>query len=599
MNDLERPVFDFATMEEQQACHLVLKSPRQPNDFQIANKCLKHLTKDGFHSYTHFFTYVNQICTRLLSEVIIGQYYYASQKLVHSSRRAESTLQLLINQQDSLFLQWNDRNEHIINMYDSLETRLGEQTKGFEVKIETIATMLEEEKVAWINEYRRFQEAQQEEFERRQHELKLLTQAVRGFQWLSSPFTSVWNLLTISKTGFSYDKIDAKVLKALEILLRLSAKMKDWLSDKLSTLIVYCCLSVNSVKMIFIHSVDTSKKAVYELWTSIVDGIQFGYYLSEICIYTVGGLFCILLATMPPSTRWLRRFMVGLQLLKLVTSLVHLISLRYKSVDGRTVHGDQDQDVKRLVFRDSTEILSEWHIHAQVVLYLMGCTTTMFHRCFRTFSRHCYDYDENERTNKTSAKQDLNVTDESSFASPLHHPSDDRRPRETGRGVYGTWPSRDFQRDSQFTNTPIADTSQRTTLSVPPIHQPEVWISNKTHPSKLMKDIVPRGLQTRNVHRSQSQRVVDSAASTANSAPTPLSGATEISLDDSWTDSSNNVNENTKKRNFFAIESSTNNHSNRDDVMDDNTSEGEKTEVEYEDANEKYHGEPDFKRACP
>jgi hypothetical protein len=222
MRDLGRPLFHFDSEEDHKACVQTLKdyskvqeqatNGRYPPSDQsitsrnIATKCLARLTDSGVNSYTHFFSYVNQLCTRLLSEYVLGQYYETSYQLARSSKVAEGKIQSLIEQQDLLFHRWNEREEHVLGLYDQLEAHVEKQTTGLESKIGRLRMKLEEEHEHWKLEYARFQENLAKELERHQKEFAFFSSIVRKVQdsmaaWTSA-VDSLWKSAKIGHSAF-------------------------------------------------------------------------------------------------------------------------------------------------------------------------------------------------------------------------------------------------------------------------------------------------------------------------------------------------------------------------------------------------------------
>ena len=123
--DLGRPMFQFKDKDERNTCSQTMRDCNKNDGSQqtnnIASNCLIHLTDPGVSTYTHFFSYVNQLCTRLLSETIFGMYYQTSNQLAQSSKIAESKMQVLIEQQDILFDRWNEREKLVQEQFQGLE----------------------------------------------------------------------------------------------------------------------------------------------------------------------------------------------------------------------------------------------------------------------------------------------------------------------------------------------------------------------------------------------------------------------------------------------------------------------------------------------
>lgn len=222
MRDLQRPLFHFETEEDRKACETSLSDYSRaqeeasdgnhlPSDQtltsrNIATKCLARLTDSGVNSYTHFFSYVNQLCTRLLSEFVLGQYYETSYHLARSSKVAEAKIQSLIEQQDLLFHRWTEREQHVLGMYDQLESHVEMQTVGLESKIERLRTKLGEEHEHWKEEYARFQENLVKEMERHQREFAFFSGIVRKVQDSVATCTlaveSLWKSVQIGQSVF-------------------------------------------------------------------------------------------------------------------------------------------------------------------------------------------------------------------------------------------------------------------------------------------------------------------------------------------------------------------------------------------------------------
>ena len=584
LNDLGRQVFDFTYTEEHEECNQVLTNLLQPpDDTQIANKCLKHLTSDGFHVYTYFFSYVNQICTRLLTEVVASS-------LVHSSQRAESTLQMLIDQQDSQFGRWNERHEQIMDMYDNLEEKVVEQAEGFGEKLESLETLFEEQKDIWNDEYRRFQEEQQEELNRRQDELILLTQLVRGLRWATSPFGSAWNW--IASNEFSFEVVSDMISILQDLLSEWSLQVQEWSSDLMSKLTDACGKTTETVKASVTKTVDGWKASTYDVWNSILNGIQFSYHISEICIYAIGGLFCILLVTVPPSTRWMRRSMVILLSVKMIASIMCLVTLPRKKLGGdRRDAFETDDNVywSESVVRHGTEMLNEWHFQCQVVVYLIGLVATMLRRCFQTSNMDCYDSDCSqcdERMPDSIFQRDLNAT----YTSPLQNPPEIlRRPhihQPDPAALVSPHSQRNIQSFRQHDTDSEDDSNPRTQTPLRR-HQPDEGIAASVRHTSSSINRSPR-LQPREEDIAPSPQIVDPTAEVASTRVTQNT--------DTSRSSTNNV---TKKRPFDAVDSSTNSDENGNIAMnDDNATEDEMTDDEYEDAHQEMEDGPPTKRIC-
>jgi hypothetical protein len=221
LQDLERPLFKFDNDEDHIACSNVLQeykkvqvggTEKQQKGNQakmsrdISSKCLSRFTDIGINSYTYFFSYVNQLCTRLLSEFVLTQYYETSHHLASSSKVAEEKIQKIIEQQDKLFQSWTEREKLVLGMYDELETRVVKQTDGLESKIASLRRKLEEEHEHWTHEYQKFKERLESELEKQQKEFAVFAGVIHKIQeaWfsLTTPIESFWQSVQVGHSLF-------------------------------------------------------------------------------------------------------------------------------------------------------------------------------------------------------------------------------------------------------------------------------------------------------------------------------------------------------------------------------------------------------------
>ncbi|KAL3911941.1 MAG: hypothetical protein SGILL_007083 [Bacillariaceae sp.] len=228
LEDLQRPLYKFHEDKDQQACSKALQdygtvqvggSEKQHKAHQaklsreVSLKCLSRLTENGFHVYTHFYSYVNQICTRLLSEFVLGRYYQTSHDLATTSKVAEEKIQKVIEHQEQLFKIWTEREAEVLGMYDNLETRVVKQTDGLESKIASLRSKLEEEQEHWKDEYQQFQKRLVAEFERHQKEFAIFARFIHKcqealfsvqealFSW-TTPIESLWQSVQVGHSLF-------------------------------------------------------------------------------------------------------------------------------------------------------------------------------------------------------------------------------------------------------------------------------------------------------------------------------------------------------------------------------------------------------------
>jgi len=203
MEDIGRPLFQFQDENQHSSCSRVIKDyngmkpqghietdideanifhrghQKQGNRLSIASNCLVHLTDTGVSTYTHFFSYVNELCTRLLSETVLGMYRQTSHQLVKSSKIAESKIQALIEQQDVFFDKWSEREEHVLNIYDELDCRIQEKSSSIESEIQSLREKIQDEHRLRNDEYKRYQDALADEIQKYREEFTIFSNMTR------------------------------------------------------------------------------------------------------------------------------------------------------------------------------------------------------------------------------------------------------------------------------------------------------------------------------------------------------------------------------------------------------------------------------------
>eukprot|EP00536_Pseudo-nitzschia_multiseries_P008944 jgi/Psemu1/199478/e_gw1.238.35.1 len=165
MEDIGRPLFQFQDEDQHNSCSRVVKEynvitpegnidtntddgsifhrghHQQEQHLSIASNCLVHLTDTGVSTYTHFFSYVNELCIRLLSETTLGLYRQTSHQLAKSSKIAESKIQALIEQQDILFDRWKDESRIRIDEYKRHQETLANEMEKYRVEFTIFGTV--------------------------------------------------------------------------------------------------------------------------------------------------------------------------------------------------------------------------------------------------------------------------------------------------------------------------------------------------------------------------------------------------------------------------------------------------------------------------
>jgi len=106
--DLGRSLFDESSSNYQPS------TCSKENYRENITKCLTLLTPSAETAYTHFLTYINQLCTRLSREIVMDQFYKSSIQLAQASRRAEHQIKEILKHQDVLWEAWKEREQEAV-----------------------------------------------------------------------------------------------------------------------------------------------------------------------------------------------------------------------------------------------------------------------------------------------------------------------------------------------------------------------------------------------------------------------------------------------------------------------------------------------------
>ena len=121
LSDIGRPLFMKDVSHE---CSSDNTSDRPFVTLDNLSTCLTKLSDAGVTTYTHFFSYVNQLCTRLLQEVLVGHYYETSDRLAKSSQQAHEKVEAIVQQHEMLWDNWNERQSELVQFQESFRKEL-------------------------------------------------------------------------------------------------------------------------------------------------------------------------------------------------------------------------------------------------------------------------------------------------------------------------------------------------------------------------------------------------------------------------------------------------------------------------------------------
>ena len=219
LNDLGRPL----VLDDESKCefHAYEKS---------ITDCLAHLSDAGVTAYTHFFSYVNQLCTRLLREVVVGQYYDTSAQLAKSSELAEGRLKELVKKQEDLWAFWSEREIELSTLHDQFRNKVEEQALQLQSELQSqqeklmktqrdrihqqgiemtnqalhLQKELQNQQEAWMKSQGSMQRNQTLEMELQRQELQRLTETVTKTHQSMKPWSNgLENIFTSIMAGYS------------------------------------------------------------------------------------------------------------------------------------------------------------------------------------------------------------------------------------------------------------------------------------------------------------------------------------------------------------------------------------------------------------
>jgi hypothetical protein len=171
VRDLGRSLFDYQECNDRKETNLT--------------DCLHHLTPSGETAYTHFLTYIHQLCTRLLREVIIGQYYETSVQLAKSSDIAHRRLQEMVQHQEDLMTNWREREHESSALHEQFRNSLRQESFLWTNQTKQLQTQMHSQQEEWLKQHQKMQEGQlhgleeqQQELQRQREELHRLSETI-------------------------------------------------------------------------------------------------------------------------------------------------------------------------------------------------------------------------------------------------------------------------------------------------------------------------------------------------------------------------------------------------------------------------------------
>jgi hypothetical protein len=167
--------------------------------------CLTNLTDIGVTTYTQFFSYVNQLCVRLLQEVVIDHFHTTSYQLAKSSELAEERLQHILQDQETLWHVWTEREQDLSSLHEHVRSELLEQSDLVTSHVLSVQSTLRESEEKWLREQEDVRKQQAKEFEEQQQELQRLSEVLKTTQQAMSPwYNRLHSLVGYAMTGYAW-----------------------------------------------------------------------------------------------------------------------------------------------------------------------------------------------------------------------------------------------------------------------------------------------------------------------------------------------------------------------------------------------------------
>lgn len=134
-------------------------------------ECLAQMTPTGETAYTHFLTYIGQLCTRLLREVMMTKFHQASLQLVKVTESAESQLKHLFQRQEELSESWRNREEEAVRLLGSFKKEVYGERERWLMESALIKSQIRAQGAEWLEESEKARNYQLSEMMRQREEL--------------------------------------------------------------------------------------------------------------------------------------------------------------------------------------------------------------------------------------------------------------------------------------------------------------------------------------------------------------------------------------------------------------------------------------------
>ena len=134
--------------------------------------CLTRLTPSAETAYTHFLTYIHQLCIRLSKEVVMNHFYQTSVKLSQTVTLAEERMRLLVQQQQEVGSNWKNQHEERVLLQQEWQRTVDLDRVQWAEETRVMHRQRKEQQEQWLGELEAFQQARLQERTEQQLELK-------------------------------------------------------------------------------------------------------------------------------------------------------------------------------------------------------------------------------------------------------------------------------------------------------------------------------------------------------------------------------------------------------------------------------------------
>ena len=280
------------------------------SDVNIVN-CLTKLSDIGVTTYTSFFAYVNQLCLRLLQEVVVNHYHSTSFRLAKSSELAEGRLQEMIEMMDQSDVVMNRVLEVQNNLRENEEKWILRQEQERKEQAHALERQLQELQ-AWSEETRK----NITELAMAPWYHGLQSAALTGYSWChsASDYTVAgyaWfrhGLKSAAVTG--YTRLQSTLHYSAATYARFRHSLQSAANAVYTKMHAMSDLPAAAYDW-SLRCFRSSAVATYTWLHSAFDYALAGFAWFQLAIFFLSVTLLVMLLTSPRSCRWMRFYMMG------------------------------------------------------------------------------------------------------------------------------------------------------------------------------------------------------------------------------------------------------------------------------------------------